>query len=242
MSASDVPTDSVTPAALGPYILAASHIHGPAPGGNVQTHVNKVVQTGVSLLIAAQGAARDALREMPIRSFDVTGVLSIENTRNANRTQIGIDTGQSHYGADKMWTEYEDEPQAARTRAVLQSLVGQTVIGTKQTFHEYDHNGDHVLTDKNEKQTRTRLAPGSLVLVSADGSKTPVDLTAAARDAADKSPFVDAAATYQWLVEQHGENRAAAAWGELPRSGQVARDLASGAHRNCASVPVAAAA
>lgn len=134
MSSSDAPTESVTPATLGPYIQAASHILGPAPTGSAQAHVDTVVKTGVKLLIAAQEAARTAVRDVPIRSFDVTGTLSIESVRNPNRTQIGIDTGQSNYGADKMWTDYEDEEAAARTRAVLDSLVGQTVMGTKQTF------------------------------------------------------------------------------------------------------------
>ena len=229
----DALSDTVTPAALGPYILAASTIHGPAAADDVSTHVSAVVKTGVRLLVAAQKAACDAVREIPIRSFQVTGTLSIENVRNPHRTQIGIDSGQSHYGADKMWTDYEDEEAAARTRAILRSLSGRTVTATKQTFFEYDHNGEVVITDKDEKQTRTRLAPGSLHLVDASGAKTPVDFAAPTRPTTDKPRFVDAAQTFGLLVERVGADRAAHAWGDLPRSGQVERSAAANAFSAC---------
>ena len=226
--------DSVTPSTLGPYVLAASTIHG-AAAGDVAAHVRDVVQTGMRLLIAAQQAARDAVREIPIRSFQVTGLLSIENTRNPGRTQIGIDTGQSHYGPDRMWTDYEEEAAAARTRAVLESLVGRTVTAIKQTFFEYDHDGEIVLTDKGERQTRTRLAAGSLYLVGEDGSKTLIDLAnpdpVTVRSDTDRPPFVDAAETYQLIVERAGAQRAAQAWGTLPRTGKIARADAAAAFR-----------
>lgn len=229
----DALPDTVTPSTLGPYVLAASTIHGPA-AGDVAAHVSAVVQTGVKLLVAAQQAARDAVRDIPIRSYSVTGILSVENTRNANRTQIGIDTGQSNYGPDRMWTDYEDEAAAARTRAVLQSQVGRTVTATKQTFVEYDHSGEIVLTDKGERQTRTRLAAGSLCVVGGDGAKTMVDFVGAGSEQ-EKPPYVDAARTYALLVERVGAERAAQGWGALPRTGEIAREQAAAAFRVAAT-------
>ncbi len=243
MSSSDALTEKLTADTLGPYILAASHIHGPATAGSLEQHLSEVVSTGVKLLVAGLPAAREGVRDMPLRSFVVTGTLSILSTNNANRTQLGVDSGQSQYGADAMWTDWEDKPAATQTRAVLQSLVGRTVTATKVTIVERDGSGAALLTDKGAAQTRTRLVPGSLALVADDGSKTPVDLAARphATGNREKSPFVDAAATYRWLVERHGEPQVAAAWGGLPRSGEVARELANAAHRACTG-PVAAAA
>ncbi len=91
------------------------------------------------------------------------------------------------------------------------------------------------LTDKNEKQTRTRLAPGSLYLIDTQGSKTPVDITAAPEPApqpsrgqqtasapaptrAAKEPAVgtvEVQKAYGWLHQQLGADVAPRAWAEL---------------------------
>ena len=173
---SDVPADDVSAAVLGPYILAASQIHGPAICDDVSAHMESVVKTGVGLLLAARTAALDVSRELPIRSYRVTGILSIESTRNANRTQIGIDTGRSQFGADRMWTEFEDQPGAARSRAILESLVGQMVSATKQTFRARDGVGDAAAGGRSA--TRTRMAPGSLYVIADDGTRTRVNFDA----------------------------------------------------------------
>lgn len=227
MSSDPAPTLDFTVATLGPYVTAAAVLHGPAAGA-VAAHLDQVVQTAVKLAVQAQNAARTAMRDLPIRSFTVTGTLSITNVRNAHRTQIGVDTGESRYGADQMWTDFEDEAAAARTRAALQALVGQTVKVQKQTFYEYDHNGDHVLNDKGEKQTRTRLQPGSLHVIDAAGTETAIDLSAAAppnrarqtsqdqrSPAKDPAAPVAADAAYGWLVQNLGQDRAQQAWTHL---------------------------
>lgn len=104
-------------------------------------------------------------------------------------------------------------PLTEQQRIVLQSLVGRTVTATKVTIVERDGSGAALLTDKGAPQTRTRLVPGSLALIADDGAKTPVDLAARPRATGnrERSPFVDAAATYRWLVERHGEAQASAA-------------------------------
>ncbi len=75
-----------------------------------------------------------------------------------------------------MWTEFEDEDRAARTRAVLESLVGRRVVATKQTFFERDASDAIVINHKGEKQTRTRLAPDSLFVLRGNGDRERVDL------------------------------------------------------------------
>lgn len=238
--ATDNTDGGLTTATLGPYIAAAAVLTG-ASNGDIDARISEVIAIGVKIATRAGGA-------IPIRSISVTGVLSIGSTANAHRTQIGVNTGTSKYGADEMWTEYEaDTAAAARTRAVLQSLVGTTVRATKQTFLEYYGDGRPVYNDKNEHQTRTRLQPGSLYVVDADGATTPVDFAAAAAPPAtprrgrsqraaqpaagpaaapsDKPPHVDAQTAYVWLVEQIGEDRASQAWAaeQLPATGQIAR-------------------
>ena len=216
----DALCEDITPAVLGPYIHAASTMIGPV-NGDTAAQIKRVVELGIQLYVAAGQAAPAVRREIPIRSFEVTGTLSIEGS-NKHRTQIGVDTGQSQYGADCMWTEFEEEAAAERTRAVLESLVGQRVTATKQTFYEYDTGGAIVINGKNEKQTRTRLAPASLHLVAENGNRSAVDL-AAAPARSGKPADVDASQALAWLKSQLGDQAAERAWGQLPRTGRVSR-------------------
>jgi len=228
---------------LGPYVTAPAVIHGQALGA-LDEHLDQVVRTAVTLARRAEAVRAAAELERPLRSYRLTGILSLSSTRNQNRTQIGVDTGQSRFGADQMWTDYQEESAAARTRAILASHVGRRVEATKQTFFEYDACGEVILNEKNERQTRTRLAPGSLYLLSEAGAKTPIDLDAVATagDAPQRaagsniatSPFVPANEAFAWIASRFGHARARAAWGDLSTTGTVERTAFEAVRRRLA--------
>lgn len=153
-----------------------------------------------------------------------------------------------------MWTDYESDAAAKRTRAALARHAGRRVQATKVTVLEFYPDGRPVPGEKGAQQTRTRLEPGSLVLIDdQDEIIGPIDLAAAVEQtgpqraraqgpagpaaapratspppaSAAKPAMVDAATPFQRLVERLGEDRATAAWGELPRSGSIPRPAAA---------------
>jgi hypothetical protein len=226
---------------IGPYVAAAAALVGPPPtGGEMEAHLHRVV--GLARQLALTTA-----QSIPVRMATVRGVLSVaDKQNNANRTKFAVDTGQSKWGADEMWTEYEPAAAAKRTRAALTCHAGRRVQATKVTVLEFYPDGRQVPGEKpGEQQTRTRLEPGSLVLIDdRDEVIGPIDLTAAVQQAGAKGPaapaaapreaspapagagtpaMVDAAQSFERLVERLGPDRATAAWGDLPRSGKIPR-------------------
>lgn len=232
---------------IGPYVAAAGAILGPpADDGEMEARMHEVVAL-------ARKLALTTAQSIPIRTATVKGVLSVASKQNnAHRTQIGIDTGQSQWGEDAMWTDYESAAAAKRTRAVLAHYAGKRVQGTKVTVLEFYADGRPVPgTKPGEQQTRTRLEPGSLFLVDDKGEVIEaIDLTAAvvpgneeqsqeqrpaatattgrgsgraASNGATKAEMVDAAVSFDRLVARLGGEKATEAWGELPRVGQIPR-------------------
>ena len=230
---------------IGPYVAAAAALLGPpAPGADVEARMHEVVAL-------ARQLALTTAQSIPIRMATVRGVLSVSaKQNNAHRTKLAVDTGQSKYGEDEMWTDYESDAAAKRTRAALARHAGRRVQATKVTVLEFYPDGRPVPGEKGGQQTRTRLEPGSLVLIDdQDEIIGPIDLaadveqtgpqraraqgpagpaaapraTSPAPASAAKPAMVDAATSFQRLVERLGEDRATAAWGELPRSGSIPR-------------------
>jgi hypothetical protein len=225
---------------IGPYVAAAATQLGPlAPGADVEARRHEVVAL-------ARQLALTTAQSIPIRMATVKGVLSVSaKQNNGHRTKMAIDTGQSKYGEDEMWTDYESAAAAKRTRAVLAHHAGRRVQATKVTVLEFYPDGRPVPGEKGAQQTRTRLEPGSLVLIDDhDEVIGPIDLTAAVQQAGVQGPaapaaapreasstpagagtpaMVDAAQSFERLVERLGPDRATAAWGDLPRSGKIPR-------------------
>jgi hypothetical protein len=79
---------SIDAATLGPYVSAAAAVHGPACG-DLHHHLDQIMRPAMGLVLKVDTARAAAEAERPIRSFQVTGVLSVDNTRNPHRTQIG---------------------------------------------------------------------------------------------------------------------------------------------------------
>ena len=224
---------------IGPYVAAAAALLGPpAPGADVEARMHEVVAL-------ARQLALTTAQSIPIRMATVRGVLSVSaKQNNGHRTKLAVDTGQSKYGEDEMWTDYESDAAAKRTRAALARHAGRRVQATKVTVLEFYPDGRPVAGEKGGQQTRTRLEPGSLVLIDdQDEIIGPIDLTAdsgqapqqpaaspagrgsggAARSGTSTSTMVDAASSFERLVERLGKDRATAAWGDLPRSGSIPR-------------------
>ena len=225
---------------IGPYVAAAAALVGPPPaGGEMEAHLHGVV--GLARQLALTTA-----QSIPIRMATVRGVLSVaDKQNNPNRTKFAVDTGQSKWGADEMWTDYEAAAAAKRTRAALTRNAGRRVQATKVTVLEFYPDGRPVPGEKGAQQTRTRLEPGSLVMINdRDEVIEPIDLTAAVEPARAQGPaapaaapreaspapagagtpaMVDAAQSFERLVERLGPDRATAAWGDLPRSGKIPR-------------------
>lgn len=230
---------------MGPYVAAAAALLGPTPAGaDNEARMHEVVAL-------ARQVALTTAQSIPIRMATVRGVLSVaEKQNNPHRTKLAVDTSQSKYGEDEMWTDYESGAAAKRTRAALVRHAGRRVQATKVTVLEFYPDGRAVPGEKGGQQTRTRLEPGSLVLIDDQNEVVgAIDLTAEVQQAgpqrapaqrpatsaptrpaagtaaagAAKSAMVDAAQSFQRLVERRGADGAAAAWGELPRTGSIPR-------------------
>ncbi|MTD47274.1 hypothetical protein GKE82_24015 [Conexibacter sp. W3-3-2] len=167
---SSLPEPQVDHALLGPYVQAAAIIVGRADAP-LDQRIATVARTALDLRDQIELAALSR----PIRSFRVVGTLAIHNTNNPHRTCVAIDTGDSSFGPDTAWTEYEERDAAQRTRAALATLVGQRVALVKETFVETYPDGTPKLTD-GKTTTRTRIKPGTLELHTDQGFR-PVDLT-----------------------------------------------------------------
>ena len=224
---------------MGPYVAAAAALLGPTPpGGDMEARLHELVAL-------ARQVALTTAQSIPVRMATVRGVLSVAHTQNnAHRTKLAVDTGQSKWGEDEMWTDYESAAAAKRTRAALIRHAGRRVQATKVTVLEFYPDGRAVPGEKGGQQTRTRLDLGSLVLIddqnevigaidlTADSGQAPQQPAAspagrgsggAARSGTSTSTMVDAASSFERLVERLGEDRATAAWGDLPRSGSIPR-------------------
>ena len=235
---------------IGPYVAAAAVQLGPlAPGGDAEARLHEIVTL-------ARRLALTTAQSIPIRMATVKGVLSVSSKQNnGHRTKLAVDTGQSKYGEDEMWTDYESAAEAKRTRAALARHAGRRVQATKVTVLEFYPDGRAVPGEKGGQQTRTRLEPGSLFVIDEqDEIIGPIDLAAdveqtdpqrartqgpagpaaaprvtspaaasAAAASTAKPAMVDAATSFQRLVERLGADGAAAAWGDLPRSGNIPR-------------------
>ena len=225
---------------MGPYVAAAAALLGPTPaGGDTEARLHELVAL-------ARQVALTTAQSIPIRMATVRGVLSVaDKQNNPHRTKLAVDTGQSKWGEDEMWTDYESATAAKRTRAALVRHAGRGVQATKVTVLEFYPDGRPVPGEKGGQQTRTRLEPGSLMLVDDQNEVIGViDLTAdsgealqqqsaaspagrgsggAAPGGTSTSTMVDAASSFERLVERLGEDRATAAWGDLPRSGSIPR-------------------
>lgn len=232
------PATTFSAEVLGPYFVAAASLLGPSSSPDI----GKVTELAVQLALAADSSGKTAEQERPIRQATITGILGI-GSRNSGRTQVTCDTGTSQFGPDQMWTEFEEPEAAARTHAILLSLVGRKVKVTKATFYEYDGQGAIVMNAKNEPQTRTRLY-GTMYLVGEDGSETPVDFAAAtpaqAAPAAADTP-VNADAGRDWLVQNLGEAQGLQAFSTLTvTNGTVGQHALRAAYDAAAAVPAAA--
>jgi hypothetical protein len=231
---------------IGPYVAAAAALLGPAPaGGDAEARLHEVVAL-------ARQLALTAAQSIPTRIATVRGVLSVaDKQNNKNRTKFAVDTGQSKFGVDAMWTDYEPAAAARRTRAALINHAGRRVQATKVTVLEFYADLRPVPGETaGEQQTRTRLEPGSLFLIDdQDEIVAAIDLTAAVEQAgaqrasaqrpaapaaapraagpaatgAGKPAMVDAAQSFDRLVDRLGRDAAEAAWGDLPRTGSIPR-------------------
>ena len=222
---------------MGPYVAAAAALLGPtSPGAAMEARLHELVAL-------ARQVALTTAQSIPVRMATVRGVLSVaDKQNNAHRTKLAVDTGQSKWGEDEMWTDYESAAAAKRTRAALARHAGRRVQATKVTVLEFYPDGRAVPGEKGGQQTRTRLEPGSLVLIddqnevigaidlTADSGQAPQQPAAspAGRGSGGAAPsgtstMVDAASSFERLVERLGEDRATVAWGDLPRSGSIPR-------------------